>query len=95
MIEQKNIDILVVEDNTHQIEFLSFLLNKIGIRDIQTATNYEEAIQHCNTSLPDIALIDIILPNSKSGIEVAKFIKQQNTAIPIIFITRNLSLIHI
>jgi len=82
------IDILLVEDDHSQNELMSFILNKIGINKIRVATNYQEAITEYNKKVPDIALVDIILPNSKSGIEVAKYINNK-TKIPIIFITCN------
>ena len=84
----QHLDVLLVEDNSDQVELISFLLKKIGINKIRVAYNYKEAVQKFQDSVPDIALIDIILPNSPSGIEVAKsFNKIQR--IPIVFITGN------
>ena len=79
--------ILVVEDDPHLAEMLnSFLL--IQGYEVVTADWGEKAVKACQTHLPNIALLDVRLPDI-DGYEVAQRLRSQRRTqnIPLIFLT--------
>ena len=66
--------ILIVEDEPSQMELLSFNLLAEGY-EILKATSGEEGILLFKENLPDLALLDWMLPNM-SGLEVCRQIKR-------------------
>ncbi|QDP00762.1 phosphate regulon transcriptional regulator PhoB [Thalassotalea sp. PS06] len=82
-----NRQILVVEDETPIREMITFVLEQNGFNTIEAA-DYEEAKACLVDPLPDLVLLDWMLPGG-SGIKIAKEIKQQEYTrdIPIIMLT--------
>ncbi len=78
--------ILIVEDDFAQITLYKHLLKELNFNQIDSATNYEDAIKKFKTFDPDIALIDINLQDKKDGVDVATIFNEINK-IPMIFIT--------
>ena len=69
---QRNIDVVIVEDNKRYLNELSLLLsNSPSIRIKGCYANGKEAIEHIKEDNPDVVLIDIGLPDI-SGVEVIK-----------------------
>jgi len=89
MKKLKNFHILLVEDNEINREIVHSLLDYSGIT-IDDAYDGEMAYNTyiTNPKKYDLILMDIQMP-IKSGIEVAKLIRQTNTAIPIIALSAN------
>lgn len=79
--------ILLVEDDT----FLSGMyVTKLTIEgfNVQLATDGEDAVRQAKAVLPDIVLLDIVLPK-KDGFHVLEEIKNEETTknIPVILLT--------
>ena len=86
---QKNIVILIVDDNLNFVDRMINLLEDISRgRNIITASNYDEARRLLATENPDVVLLDINLPG-KNGIELLKLIRQKNKRCEVIMITNH------
>jgi two-component system phosphate regulon response regulator PhoB len=79
--------ILVVEDDRVIQELLAYNLKQSGFRLMQ-ALDSSSALKHINHSLPDLILLDWMLPVN-SGIELLRRLRANNrtSAIPIIIVT--------
>lgn len=66
--------ILIVEDEEMLLRVLSEQFDKAGF-DVQTASDGEEALKSLGKSMPDLVLLDIILPKM-NGFDVLKAIKE-------------------
>lgn len=79
--------ILVVDDETDALELIEFNLLNAGYKVI-TASNGSEAVQKAKFHLPDLVLLDLMLPEI-DGLEVCKLLRRDSatTAIPIIMLT--------
>ena len=79
--------ILLVDDNTHNIQVLGNILREEGYRTA-VAQNGFEALSFLEKKLPDLILLDIMMPQM-DGYEVCKHIKQypDKAEIPIVFIS--------
>tara|TARA_R110001583_G_scaffold15502_6_gene63861 strand:- start:4452 stop:5174 length:723 start_codon:yes stop_codon:yes gene_type:complete len=82
------IKILVVEDEIIIADNLCDTLNKLGYNTVEPALSYTEALQQIKKEQPDIAILDIELAGSKSGIDLAIKIKEDYD-FPFIFLTSN------
>jgi DNA-binding LytR/AlgR family response regulator len=80
------IKIVIVEDELIIADFIQDCLIDLGYSVAEVCINYDEAIVALHKHKPDIVLIDISLKGTKSGIDVANYIKQ-NFTIPFIFCT--------
>jgi CheY-like chemotaxis protein len=69
------LSVLLVEDNDDAREAMRILLELKGQR-VVTARDGREAVQEVRTQLPDVALIDIGLPDV-DGFEVARILRAQ------------------
>jgi len=78
--------IFVVEDEVIVALEIQRALKKMGFLFAGMATHYEEALAGIETSRPDLVLLDITLKQSKSGVEIAKTIKQR-FHIPFVYLT--------
>jgi two-component system phosphate regulon response regulator PhoB len=83
--------ILVVEDDPVIQELLAFNLKQSGYRLVQ-ALDVASAMQHINRALPDLILLDWMLPVT-SGIELLRRLKanKRTSAIPIIMLTARIA----
>jgi CheY-like chemotaxis protein len=70
----KSARILVVDDDPEIVTMLSTRLGKRGYT-ISTANDGHQAIELAKKELPDVVLLDVMMPG-KSGWEVARAIKQ-------------------
>ncbi|OUS25352.1 phosphate regulon transcriptional regulatory protein PhoB [Thalassotalea sp. 42_200_T64] len=82
-----NRQILVVEDEKPIREMITFVLEQNGFNALE-AEDYEQAKLLLNDPLPDLVLLDWMLPGG-SGIQIAKEIKKNEytAKIPIIMLT--------
>lgn len=78
--------IMIVDDEPLNIQILSAILEDTG--DIIFATDGATAIELCAKELPDIVLLDVMMPDM-SGYEVCRRLKQipETENIPVIFAT--------
>ena len=81
----KNIKVLVVDDETDFRQLLVFWLQSKGYAVI-TATDGSDAIQMVKKENPDIIFMDLRMP-VMSGIEAIKNIREFNQGVPIIIIS--------
>jgi CheY-like chemotaxis protein len=79
--------ILVVDDDPEILAMLGTRLQKRGFR-VSTASDGHEALELAKKQLPDVMLLDVMMPG-KSGWEVARAIKQDPAthAIKIVMVT--------
>jgi two-component system phosphate regulon response regulator PhoB len=79
--------ILIVDDEEDVLELVRYNLDKNGYR-VETATTGEEALVKARTQLPDLMILDLMLPGI-DGLEVCKNIKRdvKTQNIPIIMLT--------
>lgn len=81
-----NASVLIVEDEPLIADDLSFHLNDMGILDVEIALKYDTAIQKLGAKTFDLVLLDINLSGERDGIDIARFINNQQKT-PFIFIT--------
>ncbi|HET6419969.1 MAG TPA: response regulator transcription factor [Geobacteraceae bacterium] len=79
--------ILVIEDERDLVELISFNLEKEGYR-VMTATDGASGLETARNSLPDLILLDLMLPGI-NGIEICKILKrnEKTSKTPIIMLT--------
>jgi two-component system phosphate regulon response regulator PhoB len=79
--------ILIVEDEEPLAEMLSYNLDKSGFRTMLAITG-EEALQKVDMELPDLAVVDWMLPE-RSGIDVCRVLRGRDDTrkLPIIMLT--------
>ena len=79
--------ILIVEDNTELLELLRLGLKQAGF-SISTATNGLEAVRKARSLIPDLILLDLVLPELDGFAVCEKLRREEPTAaIPIIMLT--------
>ena len=80
-------DILVVDDSRTELVFLRSLLTRNGYH-VRTAENAEQALLELGEQLPDLILMDVVMPNL-NGFQATRAIsKEAATAhIPIVLVT--------
>ncbi len=80
-------NILVVDDDEDILELVSYNLTKAGYK-VAKATTGEEALKAARTKVPDLILLDIMLPGL-DGFEVCNTLKRdpRTTNVPVIMLT--------
>jgi DNA-binding response OmpR family regulator len=78
--------ILIVEDDPVISQLIEWRLEKMGFRVSGRMPTAEEALERIKNERPDLILIDINLPGSMDGTELARTIRDQ-FQIPFIFLT--------
>ena len=76
--------VLIVEDDTVLLETLRYNLEREGF-EVWTATDAESALKTFHAHLPDVILLDVMLP-ARSGFELCRLIRQ-HSQVPILFLT--------
>jgi two-component system phosphate regulon response regulator PhoB len=79
--------VLVVDDEEEILELLRYNLEKQGYR-VQCAASGEEAVRMARAELPDLIVLDLMLPGM-DGMEVSRRLKRDplTQAVPIIMLT--------
>jgi DNA-binding response OmpR family regulator len=79
--------ILVVDDEPDALELIAFNLKNAGL-EVLTAENGDQALRLARSQLPDLILLDLMLPEV-DGLEVCKILRRDaaTSAIPIIMVT--------
>lgn len=80
-------NILVVDDQPNNLRVLSSMLTKQGYH-VRKALNGQIALTACQTALPDLILLDIMMPDM-DGYEVCQRLKadEKTRDVPVIFIS--------
>jgi DNA-binding response OmpR family regulator len=76
--------ILVVEDEPALLETLAYNLNKQGY-EVYRATNGHKALEVARQELPDLMVLDIMLPGI-DGLEVCRILRQEMSS-PVLMLT--------
>ena len=80
-------DILIVDDNNINLKTLSGILSKGGFQ-VQCASSASEAIASAETVVPELILLDILMPDVDGYELCRRFKNKPETAdIPVIFVT--------
>lgn len=79
--------VLIADDEMDIVETLKFMLESEGF-DVLTAYNGEEALKIARNAIPDIILLDVMMPKI-NGYKVARLLKfdKKFQNIPILMIT--------
>lgn len=77
--------ILVVDDERNIRKVLSSYLRNEGFA-VETARNYEEAVDKIERLVPDLVLTDMRLPG-RSGLEILQWSKRRRPELPVLVIT--------
>ena len=77
--------ILLVEDEGIIAADMESMLEKMGYEVLETAMDYEEAIERLEEETPDLILLDVMLPGL-SGVEVCKLIREKSM-VPIVMLS--------
>ncbi|WP_374949644.1 sigma 54-interacting transcriptional regulator [Mucilaginibacter sp.] len=72
--------ILIVEDQFVEADYLRMILTKAGYTVCEIARSVEEAIKIIEKEKPELVLLDIFLKGRLTGIDLAKQLKEDNTA---------------
>src|SRR6266446_6364478 len=83
--------ILVVDDEPDAVELIDFNLKAAGY-EVVTAADGNEALKKARSSLPDLIVLDLMLPEV-DGMEVCKILRRDpaTSHIPIIMVTAKAS----
>jgi DNA-binding response OmpR family regulator len=86
MSDKKDL-VLVVDDNPQNLQVLGPMLENKGY-DVAFATSGEQALEFIDSEIPDLVLLDIMMPDM-DGYQVCKRLKKEKTtaSIPVIFLT--------
>ena len=83
MVEE--VKVLVVDDEADFANLMAFNLKSKGY-SVMIASNANEAIKKFKEDSPDIAFLDVILPDT-DGIELLKKIREVNKKTPVIIMS--------
>lgn len=85
-MEMRELNILIVEDDPLISESLKDVLKMLNHKVIGIADNADTAIELCNGTVPDLALLDIQIAGDIDGVDLAEILRDQFD-IPFIFTT--------
>src|SRR5690349_4150793 len=80
--------ILLVDDSSTALMMATMILSKRTKHELITATDGEEAIQKAAAEIPDLILMDVVMPN-KNGFQACREIRSNTKTahIPVILVT--------
>lgn len=81
----KNRKILIVDDEVELLNLLKMVLAKEGFENIYTAQNGKDAINLFEDINPDLAILDVMLPDME-GYDICKIIRKTSN-IPVLFLS--------
>lgn len=81
----KSRKILIVDDEVELLNLLKMVLKKEGFENIYTAQNGKDAIDLFENINPDLAILDVMLPDME-GYDICKIIRKTSN-IPILFLS--------
>jgi two-component system alkaline phosphatase synthesis response regulator PhoP len=74
MSSKSGYKVLVVDDEEDILELLKYNLQKEGY-DVKTATNGIKAVEIAKTYIPDLVVLDIMMPN-QDGVETCRLLRE-------------------
>lgn len=89
MAHLKGLEILVIDDDINFINLIETHLKKLGVKNIQCASTEIEAISNLTKGIPDLIILDVMLP-SINGFSMAKIAREVcKLPVPILYVTAN------
>ncbi len=85
MEKLRNKKILLVDDDSELRTMIEAILRKEGFFRIYSAANCETALAICRSDKPDIAILDVMLPD-QDGFALLSSIRQFST-MPVLFLS--------
>lgn len=85
MLERKGRKILAVDDTADNLLLLQVFLEAEGF-EVEVAENGSTALNRLEHSLPDLVLLDVMMPGM-NGLEVTQEIRSNNRTLPILLIS--------
>jgi CheY-like chemotaxis protein len=86
----EEIEVLVVDDNSHMRTLLRELLRNLGIERIVEANDGDSGIQRLGRSSPDVVITDLMM-KPVDGLQFTRMVRDPNTSpdpfVPIIMVT--------
>src|SRR4030095_10243104 len=84
---KRSAEILVIDDEPDALELIQFNLQTAGFH-VTTAADVEQALKKARAMLPDLMILDVMLPEV-DGLEVCKILRRDpaTSGIPIIMVT--------
>lgn len=79
--------VLLIEDEPNIIEAIRFILSRDGW-DVRTHSNGQDAVEAARTRMPDVIILDVMLPG-KSGFDILAEIRADTdlAATPVLMLT--------
>ena len=77
--------ILLVDDEQELLDMVVSILKEYGFQNIKTAKNKKEAIAEAEKSRPELAILDVMLPDG-NGFDLMEQLKQKGDY-PVLFLT--------
>lgn len=77
--------ILLVDDEQELLDMVLSILNEYGFHNVKTAKSMKEAIAEAEKSRPELAILDVMLPDG-NGFDLMEQLKQKGDY-PILFLT--------
>ena len=87
--------ILIVEDEFIIADTIADLLRENNYTVTGEAISYDEAVELFEQTPPDLALLDIQLSGVETGIDFAHYLREQQPAIPFVYLTSQVDEAHI
>ncbi|PSL21742.1 response regulator transcription factor [Shimia abyssi] len=80
-------NVLLIEDEPNIIEAISFILSRDGW-SVATHSNGHDAVGVVQTQLPDLVILDVMLPG-KSGYDILRELREgdQTRSLPVLMLT--------
>lgn len=79
-------DVLVVDDNADMVEVMELMLGQAGY-SVRSASNGEEALEAVAARMPDLVLLDLLMP-VMDGWQCARELRSRyGRAVPIVVVT--------
>lgn len=78
--------ILVVDDDRDAAEALKGVLTQWK-HSVDVAKDAGQAYSAFRMHIPDLVIVDLILPNNVSGFEVCEWMKRENENVPVVILT--------
>jgi CheY-like chemotaxis protein len=87
MVKQRDVKVLVVDDDPEACELVAKILEPLGFTVIRAA-NGEEGVELARQAAPDLVILDLVMPGI-SGFEVVRILKADlyTRAIPVLVVT--------
>ena len=79
--------VLIVEDELIVAEDIKSHLLKMGYTVLDIVSNYDDAIRLLASTAPDLILLDIMIKGPKTGIDIGRYLNENQYKIPFIYLS--------